>query len=84
MLIQWWVIITIGCIPVEQQIERYEEQVCFLDTKVMEAPVIDKASAQQVVEDFEDELLALVPGSFVVARYEKRVAKKEKSDGKGQ
>ena len=79
MLIEWFVILTIGCLPIDQQPPGAN---CIIETKIVEAPVFDRAKAEEIVEDFADDMIKALPGSFVIARYEKRVTKKVKEETK--
>ena len=79
MIIEWFVILTIGCLPPDQQPPGAN---CIIETKVVSAPVFDREKAESIVEDFADEMVKGLPGSFVIARYEKRVTKKPKGEEK--
>ncbi len=79
MLIEWFVILTIGCLPMDQQPPGAN---CIIETKVVAAPVFDREKAESIVETFADKMIAALPGSFVIARYEKRVTKKPKEEEK--
>ena len=79
MVIEWFVILTIGCLPLDQQPPGAN---CIIETKVVEAPVFDRAKAESIVETFADDLIEALPGSFVIARYEKRVREKTKREEK--
>jgi len=69
MLVEWVVILTIGCLPPEEQPKGAN---CILETKIVEAPVFDEVTAKRIVENFAGEMEEALPGSFVIARYEKR------------
>lgn len=79
MLIEWFVILTIGCLPPDQQPPGAN---CIIETKITEAPVFDRAKAESIVDNFANELIETLPGSFVIARYEKRVSEKPKEKTK--
>ncbi len=79
MLIEWFVILTIGCLPPDQQPPGAN---CIIETKVVAAPVFDREKAESIVETFADKMIAALPGSFVIARYEKRVTEKPKEEEK--
>lgn len=79
MLIEWFVILTIGCLPPDQQPPGAN---CIIETTVIEAPVFDRAKAESIVETFADDMVRELPGSFVIARYEKRVTEKPKEEEK--
>jgi hypothetical protein len=84
-MVEWFVIITIGCLPVGEQIAEFGKQLCFIDTKVVEAPVFDRAKAEEIINNFNTDLTDVLPGSFAIARYERRVKPEpETEDGKGQ
>jgi len=69
MLVEWVVILTIGCLPPEEQPKGAN---CVIETKVVEAPVFDEVAAKKVVENFPSVMEESLPGSFTIARYEKR------------
>ncbi len=78
MIIEWVVILTVGCLPpVLQRIELSEVN-CVIETKVIEAPVFDEVTAKKIVKDFPGKMKKSLPGSFVIARYEKRLKPKKK------
>ena len=79
MLIEWFVILTIGCLPPDQQPPGAN---CIIETKVTEAPVFNRAKAESIVGTFATAMVAALPGSFVIARYEKRVTEKTKEEEK--
>ncbi len=79
MLIEWFVILTIGCLPPDQQPLGAN---CIIETKVVTAPVFDREKAEEIVEDFAGDMIEALPGSFVIARYEKRVTEKPKEEAK--
>ena len=79
MIIEWFVILTIGCLPPDQQPPGAN---CVIETTVVEAPVFDQETAENIVKDFPADVARWLPGSFVIARYEKRVTEKQKEEEK--
>lgn len=82
-MIQWWVIITIGCLPVEEQIHLQQDptaEECLIPTKMLEAPVFDRAKAEEIVDRAKIDIPNELPGSFVIARFEKRVIEEPKKE----
>lgn len=79
MIIEWFVILTIGCLPPDQQPPGAN---CIIETKVTEAPVFDEATAKKIVGSFGSKMKNALPGSFALARYEKRAREKTKGEEK--
>ena len=79
MLVEWVVILTIGCLPPEEQPKGAN---CVIETKVVETPVFNEATAKSIVGSFASKMEESLPGSFTIARYEKRIKVEPKKEEK--
>lgn len=73
-MIKWFVILTIGCLPVEQQPPGAN---CAIPTTITEVNVSDEAAARRIRDSLVKGMPEKFPGSFAVARIESRKVEKK-------